>query len=139
MPVLREELSFFRELSDKDLSSIKKRLAEKTFAKDELLSTEGNACAAAFFVKSGWIKMYRTSPSGAVQSLEVLGPGETCTCNPGALHWICTLTGQALTALHGLVSCQGRLRKVDPIQPQAVTSSQSPFCREASAIQFTHF
>jgi len=97
MPVLLEEVPFFRELSDKDLSSIKKRLTEKSFAKGEALFTEGNACEGTLFVKSGWIKMYRTSASGTVQSLEVLGPGETCTCNPGAYNWTCALTAQALT------------------------------------------
>ncbi|OGQ18058.1 MAG: hypothetical protein A3C54_05510 [Deltaproteobacteria bacterium RIFCSPHIGHO2_02_FULL_60_17] len=56
MPVLLEEVPFFRELSDKDFSSIKKRLAEKTLAKGEALFIEGNACAGIFFVKSGWIK-----------------------------------------------------------------------------------
>ena len=97
MPVRLEEIPFFREVSEEDLSSIKECLAEKTFAKGELLFVEGNACEATFFVKSGWIKMYRTSASGTVQSLEVLGPGETCTCNPGARNWTCGLTGQALT------------------------------------------
>ncbi len=97
MAVLLEEIPFFRELSDKDLSSIKERLTEKTFAKRNLLFLEGNACEGAFFVKSGWIKMYRTSPSGTVRSLEILGPGETCICNPGARNWTCALTGQALT------------------------------------------
>lgn len=84
MPVLLEEIPFFHELSEADLSSVKERLAEKTFAKGEALFIEGNACEGTFFVKSVWIKMYRTSASGTVQSLEVLGPGETCTCNPGA-------------------------------------------------------
>ena len=97
MPVLLEEVVFFRELSEEDLSSVKECLAEKTFAKDELLFVEGNACAATFFVKSGWIKIYRTSPSGTAQIVEILGPGETCTCNPGARNWTCALTGQALT------------------------------------------
>jgi len=97
MPVLLEEAPFFRELSDQDLSFIKKRLTEKPFAKGDMLFAEGDPCAGTFFVKSGWIKLYRTSPSGTVQSLEVLGPGETCTCNPGARNWTCALTGQALT------------------------------------------
>jgi CRP/FNR family transcriptional regulator len=97
MPVLLEELPFFYGVSEEDLSSIKKRLREKPFRKGEVLFFEGNACAGIFFVKSGWIKLYRTSDSGTVQSLEVLGPGEACTCNPGARDWICALTGQALT------------------------------------------
>ena len=97
MPVLLEEVPFFRELSEADLSSVKERLAEKTFAKGEALFTEGNACEGTLFVKSGWIKMYRTSPAGTAQIVEALGPGETCTCNPGALNWTCALTGQALT------------------------------------------
>ena len=97
MPVLLEEIPFFHELSEADLSSVKERLTEKTFAKGELLFVEGNVCEGTFFVKSGWIKMYRTSVSGTVQSLEVLGSGETCTCNPGARNWTCTLTAQALT------------------------------------------
>jgi CRP/FNR family transcriptional regulator len=97
MPAFLEEVPFFRKLSDKDLSSIKERLTEKTFAKRDLLFVEGNPCYAAFFVKSGWIKLYRTSPSGTVQILEILGPAETCTCNPGTRNWTCNLTGQALT------------------------------------------
>ena len=97
MPVLLEEIPFFHELSEADLSSVKERLAEKTFAKGEALFAEGNACAGAFFVKSGWIKMYRSSPAGTAQIVEILGPGETCTCNPGAYNWTCALTAQALT------------------------------------------
>lgn len=97
MPVLLEEIPFFHELSEADLSSVKERLTEKTFAKGEALFTEGNACEAILFVKSGWIKMYRTSASGTEQIVETLGPGETCTCNPGAHNWNCALTAQALT------------------------------------------
>lgn len=41
--------------------------------------------------------MYRSSPAGTAQIVEILGPGETCTCNPGAYNWTCALTAQALT------------------------------------------
>ena len=35
--------------------------------------------------------------SGREQILEMLGPGDTCACNPGSAEWFCNATAQAVT------------------------------------------
>lgn len=59
---------------------------------------EGAACERVFIVQSGRVKLYRTSSSGREQILEMLGPGETCACNPGSLVWNCSTSAEAVTA-----------------------------------------
>jgi CRP-like cAMP-binding protein len=46
-------------------------------------------------VRSGRVKLYRTSSSGREQTLETLEAGETCACNPGSPNWNCSSTAEA--------------------------------------------
>jgi CRP-like cAMP-binding protein len=36
--------------------------------------------------------------SGREQILEILGPGDTCACNPGSMEWFCNATAEAMEA-----------------------------------------
>ena len=92
-----ENVPFFKGLSAGELSKIKECLREKSFNKGENLFLEGAACERVFFVKSGRVKLYRTSSSGREQTLETLGPGDTCACNPGQANWSCASTAEAMT------------------------------------------
>jgi len=85
-------------LSEGELAAIKSCLRERSFSKGEILFHEGAACERVFIVQSGRIKLYRTASSGREQILEMLGPGETCACNPGSLLWNCSTSAQASTA-----------------------------------------
>ena len=97
MPLSIENIPFFQGLSVQEIVSIKSCLKEKTFGKGESLFLEGNVCERVFFVKSGRVKLYRTSSSGREQILETLGPGDTCACNPCSLQWSCSSSAVALT------------------------------------------
>lgn len=92
-----KEIPLFQSLSSSELSALKLCLREKAFQKGELLIFEGDVCERIFIVKSGRVKIFRTASSGREQILEVLGPGETCACNPGAECWYCTSSAQAVT------------------------------------------
>ena len=98
MPVTVETIPFFSDLSKEELASVKQCLREKSFEKGQTIFLEGKTCERVFFVKSGRVKLYRTSASGREQILETLGPGDTCACNPGSSNWNCSSTAEAITA-----------------------------------------
>lgn len=96
MPSVRD-IPLFKNLSEAELFEIKSCLKEKKFEKGDLLFQEGNSCERIFVVQEGQVKLYRTSSEGREQVLEVLGPGDTCACNPGACQWFCSSTAEAVT------------------------------------------
>ena len=97
MPVEIKDIPFFQGLSKQELEPLRSCLIEKSFEKGEILHFEGASCTRLFFIRSGRIKIYRTSSSGRDQIFEMLGPGDTCACNPGHLDWYCHSTAEALT------------------------------------------
>lgn len=96
MPLSIQDIPFFKDLSDAEFKAVKSCLKEKDFGKGESLFLEGNTCERVFFVRSGRVKLTRTSSTGREQTLETLGPGDTCACNPGASNWHCASTAVAL-------------------------------------------
>lgn len=97
MPFTVNDIPFFHGLSKDELVAIKECLKERSFERGESLFVEGNLCERVFFVKSGRVKLSRTSSSGREQILETLEPGDTCACNPGPIVWRCASTAVALT------------------------------------------
>ncbi len=96
MPLEIKDIPFFHDLSRPELDAVSACLIEKTFKKGEVVHSEGGSCTTLFFVKTGRVKVYRTSSQGKEQIYEVLGPGDTCACNPGELVWQCSSTAEAL-------------------------------------------
>ena len=92
-----KDFSFFKSLSDRELSAVKNCLREKSFAKGQNIFLEGTSCERIFFVRSGRVKLYRLGPGGREQTLETLDPGDTCACNPGAAAWHCSSSAEAVT------------------------------------------
>lgn len=95
MALEMRDIPFFHDLSLCALKVMESCLTEKTFEKGEIIHSEGFPCAQLFFVRSGRIKIYRTSSSGREQIFEMLGPGDTCACNPGDRNWFCSSTAEA--------------------------------------------
>ncbi len=84
-------------LSDAEINDLEVCFVEKLFSKGDILFTEGSACERIFVLKSGRIKLSRTSESGREQILEVFEPGKTCACHAGAKVWKCPGSAQALS------------------------------------------
>ena len=97
MPISLKNVPLFQGLTESELDSIKDCLHEKSFAKGESLLAEGQACGRIFIVRLGRVKLYRNSGSGREQILEILGPGDTCACNPGTREWHCASSAEAET------------------------------------------
>ncbi|OGW81797.1 MAG: hypothetical protein A2Z83_09385 [Omnitrophica bacterium GWA2_52_8] len=97
MTIRLEDVPFFHDFSGPEFDALKQCLVEKEYAKDELLHEDGSGCSRIFFVKTGRIKIFRLSADGHEQIYEVLGPGDTCACNPGNAVWHCTSSAQAVS------------------------------------------
>ena len=96
MPFSIKDIPLFKALSEQALAALAPCLREKSFSKGQTLFLEGASCEKIFFVKSGRIKTYRMGISGKEQTLQTLGPGDTCACNPGTTAWNCTSTAEAV-------------------------------------------
>lgn len=96
MPLEIKNIPFFHDLSSSELDAISSCLIEKKFKKGEIVHSEGGQCTSLFFVKTGRVKVYRTSNQGKEQIYEVLGPGDTCACNPGEAVWKCATSAELL-------------------------------------------
>jgi len=92
-----KQVGLFQDLAPDELNNVKTLLKEKSFQKGEILFFEGKQCERIFFVRSGRVKIFRTSSSGREQILEILNPGDTCSCHPGQGAWSCSATAEALT------------------------------------------
>ena len=97
MSLRLKEVPLFHGLSESEFNSIKACLREKAFKKGEIIFSEGEICQRVFVVQQGRIKLYRIASSGREQIIEVLGPGDTCACNPGSKVWSCATTAEAVT------------------------------------------
>jgi CRP/FNR family transcriptional regulator len=97
MTVSLKDVPLFQGLSPTELTAVKECLIEKKFEKGEMLFHEGALCERVFIVQEGRVKIYRTASSGREQTLETLGVGDTCACNPGNLNWSCQSSAEALT------------------------------------------
>ena len=55
---------YFSALSGKEFEQVKKEAAEQFFAKGEFLFLEGDPCRGLYLVKSGRIRVFKSSPEG---------------------------------------------------------------------------
>jgi CRP-like cAMP-binding protein len=60
-----------------ELSQVGKYVFEKNTEKGELILAEGDAPAAMYFVVSGAVKMFKTSPDGKEQILSIVRSGDS--------------------------------------------------------------
>ncbi len=80
MPVQIEKLQkvpYFSELTLNELESIRRLAIEKIVARGELIVMEGDAPASIYFLISGAVKMFKTSPDGKEQIFHIACPGES--------------------------------------------------------------
>lgn len=71
-----EEAEFFRALPVERLERVKPLLTEKTFERQKVLYFEGSPADRLWVVRRGEVRLYKSSPSGQITTLDVLRPGE---------------------------------------------------------------
>jgi CRP-like cAMP-binding protein len=71
------QIPYFHRLPDAQLEEIRPLVRERSYARGDLVILEGDECEAIYFVKSGRVKVYKTSAEGKEQVLRIMQPGDT--------------------------------------------------------------
>ena len=74
---LLRQTPYFTGLSDAELERIRPLLRERSYERGEIVMLEGDPCDAIYFVASGRVKVFKTSPEGKEQLLRIMRPGES--------------------------------------------------------------
>ena len=72
-----KSIAYFSGLSPAELDSIRQLIFEKTAERGEIILLEGEPAETLFFVASGAVKVFKTSPEGKEQILNIVRPGES--------------------------------------------------------------
>lgn len=70
-------LPYFADLGDEDLERIESCIIERSLAKGEVLFVEGGRCPGLHVVKSGLVRIFKTSPEGKEQVLLIARPADS--------------------------------------------------------------
>lgn len=92
-----EDIPFFSGLSKQEIDTFKPYLVKRSYKKGTSIHRDGDPCASIFFVGAGRVKLFRNSTEGKEQIYEILGPGDTCACNPGETDWCCGSNAEVLS------------------------------------------
>lgn len=76
-PVMLRQISFFRALSDEDLTSVMRHTRELRATKGQVLFNRGDPAQGFHFVVEGQIKLAISSPAGNEKVVEIIHPMQT--------------------------------------------------------------
>jgi CRP/FNR family transcriptional regulator len=71
-----QEVELFRVLSPERLASLRPRLREKSFERQQVLYFEGSPANRLWLVRSGQVRLYKSSNDGQLTTLDVIARGE---------------------------------------------------------------
>jgi len=72
-----ENIPYFTGLNSRELHSITKLMFEKMVDRGEIIALEDEAMHNLYFVGAGVVKIFKTSPDGKEQILDLIRPGES--------------------------------------------------------------
>lgn len=70
-------IPYFIDLSEAELQDVASLIGELRHARGEILFLEGGECQGLYVVKSGRIRIFKTSPDGKEQVLRIMEKGES--------------------------------------------------------------
>ncbi|MBI2847589.1 MAG: Crp/Fnr family transcriptional regulator [Chloroflexi bacterium] len=70
-------ISYFSSLSEEEVALIDREMVERTFGKGQVLFIEGEPAEGLYVVRSGQIRVFKSSPEGRELVLLVARPGDT--------------------------------------------------------------
>lgn len=72
-----QTLTFFAGLPESTLESLAKEAVWREYEGGEIIFLEGEQAIGLYFLKSGWVKVVKSNPSGREQVLRFMEPGDT--------------------------------------------------------------
>ncbi|MGE5618386.1 MAG: Crp/Fnr family transcriptional regulator [Sphingomonadaceae bacterium] len=87
-------IPYFAGLPDPELERIRPLVRQRSFERGDIVILEGEPCEAIYFVGTGGVKVFKTSPEGKEQVLRIMKPGDTfnevpvfdCGTNPASVE-----------------------------------------------------
>src|SRR6478735_10932439 len=76
LEILRR-VQIFNGLTETELQFLAERAVPRSYAKGELLFTEGDPCTGLFVIETGKVRIFKSSPNGREQILAIEGPGSS--------------------------------------------------------------
>lgn len=70
-------IPMFAALGPNDLAHVAAIAVERSYDRGDIIILEGDRAGALHFVRSGLVKIFKTSPEGKEQMLRLIGPGNT--------------------------------------------------------------
>ncbi len=97
-------LAYFSRLTPEQLAAVKKLVFEKKVAAGGIILFEGEPAEALYFVISGVVKVFKTSPDGKEQILYLVSPGDSFNDIPVFSGGANLATAEAMSpvALYGI-------------------------------------
>ena len=89
--------AYFSGLSPDELGAIQKHIFEKAVARGEIISFEGEPARAVYFVISGVVKIFKTSPDGKEQIIFLARPGDSFNDVPAFAGGLYLASAEAMT------------------------------------------
>lgn len=71
------KLPYFEALGMSEIEQVSREVLELSFARGEVLFLEGEPCRGLYVVKSGQVRIFKSSPEGREQVLLVAKPGDS--------------------------------------------------------------
>jgi len=72
-----KSIPYFADLSPAELDAVARRTLERAVKRGEIILFEGEPARELYFVASGVVKVFKTSPEGKEQILQLIRPGES--------------------------------------------------------------
>ncbi len=72
-----KQVPYFAGLSGAELERIRPLVGSRSFERGDVILLEGEPCEAIYFVKTGRVKVFKTSPEGKEQVLRIMKMGDT--------------------------------------------------------------
>lgn len=69
--------SYFKALNNEEIGRIKEEVVELSYAKGEVVFTDGESCRGLYMVKAGRIQVFKCASNGKKQILFIVSAGET--------------------------------------------------------------
>jgi CRP/FNR family transcriptional regulator len=76
-PELLKSIPYFAGLGDTELEAVQRLTFERSLSRNEVVFLEGEKSEAMYFVVSGRVKIFKTSPEGKEQILRIMNPGDS--------------------------------------------------------------
>jgi CRP-like cAMP-binding protein len=68
---------YFARLNDEALAGVARLVVARAYIRGDLIQVEGERCDGLWIVRSGRVRVFKTSPEGREQVLALIGPGES--------------------------------------------------------------